>query len=79
MNWVNQSFLDANRFYVESYSQKDPPRKMSMRDKERLLEIVREEFQSNASPDLWCGPCASAFILNAYVLYDEYLKNESSK
>ena len=79
MKSEDKLFLDSNRHYVESYSQKDPPLKMRMRDREQLLQIVRTYFDKNATPDLWCEPCIQSFILNAYVLYNEYLKNEAAK
>lgn len=66
----NKQFLEANRFYVESYKQQDPPRKMSMRDREKLLKIINEEFNAGLTPDLWCDPCVKTFVLNAYQIYD---------
>lgn len=76
---ANKQFLDDNRLFVESYSQKDPPRKMGIADRERLLAIVRQEFDKGFTADLWCEECVKVFILNAYVMYDNFLENESSK
>lgn len=75
MNQSDLSFLEANRWAIESYSQSSPPRSMGMMDRERLLKIVRESFDPGASADLWCGECVRVFILNAYIMYDEYIKS----
>jgi hypothetical protein len=79
MRAESKIFLEANRLFVESYSQEQPPRQMAMRDMERLLNIVRTELGVSINPDLWCGECRSSFVLNAYALYDEYLKNEKGE
>lgn len=76
MTKESRDFLEANRWAVESYSQEMPPRKMSMKDKERLLAIIQKEINPDYSVDLWCGQCEKTFILNAYIFYDQYLTNE---
>jgi hypothetical protein len=69
----NKKFLDDNRHFVDSYKMKDPPLKMNAREKQTLFNIVRDEFDSKIKTDLWCGPCFQAFIINAYIFYDQYL------
>ena len=70
----NRKFLDHNRHYVESYSKESPPGTIGYNDRRELLRIVREEFDSNYTADLWCGECIKILVLNAYALYDEKRK-----
>lgn len=79
MKAENKAFLDANRLYVQSYSQESPPRKLSYRDRERLFKIVCEEFDANFTTDLWCEPCVKSLVLNTYVLYDQFLSDEKGE
>lgn len=76
MTHAHRTFLDNNRFFVESYSQEMPPRMMSYKDRVTLLQIVREYFDPTHTADLWCQECCKAFILNAYLMYDQYEKGK---
>lgn len=79
MTSENKAFLEANRHYVLSYSQADPPLKMSYRDRERLYRIVKEDFDPAFVTDLWCDPCVKSLVLNAYIFYDQFLKDEKGE
>jgi hypothetical protein len=77
MTKESRDFLEANRWAVESYSEESPPRRMSMKDKARLLSIIQEDINPGFTTDLWCSACEESFILNVYIFYDQFLKHET--
>lgn len=79
MTEESKAFLEAHRYFVESYSQENVPRHMNMRDRERLLKIMNEELGYDTNPDLWCPDCLKSFVLNSYQIYDQYLANEAGQ
>jgi len=78
MTYSDHQFMNDNRWAVESYSQNSPPRTMRMMDRERLRDIIKKYIDPGAQPDLWCEPCLKTFIINSYILYDEYIKQRVS-
>lgn len=79
MTEAHKLFLDSNRLFVESYQQESPPLKMRLRDREELMAIVRTNFDIEYTTDIWCEPCVKSLVLNAYAMYDKYLKDEAGK
>lgn len=67
---ADKEFVESQRWAVEAYANgtNNAPRKMNMKERERLAELMRSEF--NMSPDVWCD-CFDSSIINFYLLYDE--------
>lgn len=69
MTISDKEFIESQRWAVECYSQENIPRHMTIKNKERLRDIMQAEFGLN--PDIWCNDCFKSFIINAYLLYDD--------
>jgi hypothetical protein len=63
-------FMAANRFHYETLINAGYVKHVDSAFKERLLQIIREEFQPGYNANLWCGACVADMIKFAWEQYD---------
>lgn len=78
MTEENQKILNDNRkFYISISGPSQTMMGFNAREKDDLLRVAREDFFGPGySPDLYCGPCISEFIIRLYRAYDEWLSKQ---
>jgi hypothetical protein len=69
-------FLNDNRIHHETLTKAFYMRSLSANVRERMQNIIRENWEPGYHTDLWCGPCVSAMVIKLYRHYDEWLKQQ---
>jgi len=69
-------FLNDNRIHHETLTKAFYMRSLSANVRERMQNIIRENWESTYHTDLWCGPCVSDMVLKLYRHYDEWLAQQ---
>jgi hypothetical protein len=72
-------FLNDNRHHHETLIKAFYMRSLSANVRERMQNIIRENWEPGYHTDLWCGPCVSDMVKKLYRLYDEWLAKQPVK
>lgn len=72
MKQENIDFLEANYHHADSVRKTDTLRLLDGATRQRMMEIMAEEFQYGYATDLWCAPCVFEMIKRLYNAYDEW-------
>lgn len=70
------TFLDANRYHYNWLINAGMVKHLDGYTRERLLQVIRIEFDPGYIADLWCPTCVATLLTYAYVQYDKWLKQE---
>lgn len=73
MKQENIDFLEANRHYHDILIQAGIVKHLDGATKQRIFEIIREEFAPNYMVSLWCSSCVADLLKFAYTQFDKYL------
>jgi hypothetical protein len=73
MTQSNQQFLDTNRHHYDTFLKAQFVQHLDGATRERLLAVVREEFDPGYIGNLWCSTCVIDLLKYAYRRYDEWL------
>jgi hypothetical protein len=71
-------FLDANRHHWNAWQSAQIFNHLDYGVRERLLNVIREEFDPGYLTNLWCSPCVVDMLKLAYTQYDKYLLSKKS-
>jgi hypothetical protein len=69
-------FLNDNRIHHETLTKAFYMRSLSANVRERMQNIIRENWEPGYHTDLWCGPCVSEMVKKLYRHYDEWLDKQ---
>lgn len=72
----NIQFLNDNRIHHETLTKAFYMRSLSAETRQRMQDIISQEFQPGYSTDLWCPPCVSDMVKKLYRHYDEWLEKQ---
>ncbi|MGN6416104.1 MAG: hypothetical protein ACTHMC_01340 [Pseudobacter sp.] len=78
MNPANRQFLDDNRGHYITLVQAQYIQHLDGATRDRLLQVVQEEFDPGYNTSLWCGTCVADLLRYAYRRYDEWLTQNQS-
>jgi len=71
-------FLNDNRDHYDTLIKADYMRGLSAETRQRMQDIIRENWEPAYHTDLWCPPCISNMVKKLYGLYDEWLKQNEN-
>lgn len=71
-------FLNDNREHHNTLVNAGYLRCLSGETRQRMQDIIRENWEPTYYTDLWCGPCVSDMLLKLYRLYDEWIKQNAN-
>lgn len=74
----NKHFLDEHRHHHDTLVRAFYLRSLSAEVRQRMQDVIRDEFQPGYSTDLWCPPCVSDMVLKLYRHYDEWLLKQAN-
>ena len=72
----NKSFLDEHRGVYEMLIRAGEVKHLDGHTRERMRQVIHEEFAPNYLVNLWCGECIAEMIKYLYVQFDKYLKEQ---
>lgn len=75
---ANIQFLNDNRHHHDTLTKAFYLRSLSAEVRQRMQDIIREEWESTYHTDLWCGPCISDMVLKLYRHYDEWIEKQKT-
>ena len=64
-------FLEENRHHYDLLIRAGYVKHVDNAFKEKLLQVIRTEFQPAYNANLWCGPCVMDMINFAWTQYDK--------
>jgi hypothetical protein len=68
-------FLNDNREHYNTLINAGYLRGLSGETRQRMQDIIRENWEPTYYTDLWCPPCCVDMLKKLYRHYDEWLKN----
>lgn len=71
-------FLNDNRNHYDTLVNAGYLRGLSGETRQRMQNIIRENWEPTYHTDLWCAPCVSDMVKKLYRHYDEWLKQNQS-
>jgi hypothetical protein len=72
-------FLNDNRIHHETLTKAGYVRSLSADVRQRMQDIIGQEFQPGYHTDLWCPPCVSDMVLKLYRHYDEWIEKQTNE
>lgn len=73
MNPENKKFLDDNRHHYEGFVKAQYLSHFDNATRDRLLQVVQQEFAPGYQANLWCSSCVADLLKFAYQRYDDWL------
>jgi hypothetical protein len=73
----NIQFLNDNRTHHNTLVNAGYLRGLSAETRQRMQDVIRQEWEPTYHTDLWCGPCVCDMIKKLYRHYDEWLKQQN--
>jgi len=70
----NKQFLDELRPLHDLYVKAQYIKHFDGATRQRLLDVIREEFQPGYLADLWCSSCVADMLVFAFTQYDKQPK-----
>lgn len=78
MRAENKQFLDDNRRHYDTLVQAQFVQHLDAATRDRLLQVVQEEFAPGYQANLWCGTCVADLLKFTYQRYDEWLQKNKT-
>ena len=75
----NKTILDKNLHHWITLERAFYLRGLNHHEQQDILKAIREEWEPNFNPDLWCGTCLADFVKKAYRNYHEWLRAETGE
>lgn len=72
----NKQFLDENRHHYDTLVKAFYLRGLSGETRQRMQDIMAQEFQPGYHTDLWCAPCVTEMVVRLYENYDRWLASQ---
>lgn len=73
MKQENVEFLDANRHHYTTLVNAGYVQHLDQATRQRMLDIIHEEFNPGYIGTLWCPPCVADMIKYVYVQYEKWI------
>ena len=75
----NIQFLNDNRTHHDTLVNAGYLRGLSGETRQRMQDVIRQEWEPTYYTDLWCPPCVCDMIKKLYRHYDEWLKQNGNE
>lgn len=73
MRKENIEFLEANRHHYNTLVNAGYVQHLDQATRQRMLDIIHEEFNPGYIGTLWCPPCVADMIKYVYVQYEKWI------
>src|SRR4051794_23047560 len=68
----NITFLDHHRHHYDTYIRAQFIQHLDNATRQRMVDIIKEEFVPTYSTSLWCASCVAEMIVFLYQQYDKW-------
>lgn len=70
----NIEFLEANRHHYNTLVNAGYVQHLDQATRQRMLDVIHEEFNPGYIGTLWCPPCVADMIKYVYVQYEKWIE-----
>lgn len=74
----NIQFLNDNRTHHDTLVNAGYLRGLSAETRQRMQDVIRQEWEPTYYTDLWCPPCVCDMLKKLYRHYDEWLNQNAN-
>lgn len=79
MKKENIDFLNANRHHWIAWEKAQIVNQLDYGVRQRLLDIIHEEWSPVYNANLWCSPCVIDMLKYAYTQFDKWIAEQNVK